>query len=664
MQRSPVRNERLEKQLKEEMKIYRRLLQKISTMKTKILCALREEGCSQAAEMLQTPVRAAGAQRCGACVGCITVQKSGPCLSCIDCRKERDCSEHTRLCFNWRQPSTTFVQGSEVMGVSSICNIADYDLGKYRLLLEKLGDCSLEVESILDEFPTGTNQHSNDRFNKDRRERDVRNEDEQLFLIEALVSKYQEERNRLDEVETDLEDEVPDDAINVGDQVVAQYGLLSRTNTHYAFDGAGRLPGGLDITQGGGMELPGENPVEPPSPGLDRAIGVGLGWKDDQGGDILQVSEEQPPVDVSVTPRPVIPVVVTIPSTVSPFYPVDDRIFPIQPVALQPTGAKPKVSIGLSTEASTRSNLHRSVLPVIVTSATGAIKTPVSSAIMSTVSTVVTRTSPSEATSSGGSDQASATPSRSPTRRRTASESRSAGLQFVGVESEREESERIKTLVAVRSQSLAQDISELLSRANSATGVSIRWLEQETNDVKNRLDLLEELESAAWSRVGRIEGSTARTLRMTRWTAWKTRQTDQIRRVKSLSWELCQREAREDRAGPSTSCGRSAGHVEKVKLPTFTGNQEDFAEFKSQFRELCRGERYTPILEMAQLDSKQMAVNTYKKRKRYKKKCILCQLSRETHDKEHCNVKTNKDKTWSQYLYLMVHDKNTNTNTL
>ena len=44
--------------------------------------------------------------------------------------------------------------------------------------------------------------------------------------------------------------------------------------------------------------------------------------------------------------------------------------------------------------------------------------------------------------------------------------------------------------------------------------------------------------------------------------------------------------------------------MEKVKLPTFSGRQEDFAEFKNQFRELCKGEQYTPVLEMAQLKQK------------------------------------------------------------
>ena len=51
-------------------------------------------------------------------------------------------------------------------------------------------------------------------------------------------------------------------------------------------------------------------------------------------------------------------------------------------------------------------------------------------------------------------------------------------------------------------------------------------------------------------------------------------------------------------------CGHSFGHVEKVKLPVFSGWQEDFSEFKAQFRELCKGEGYTPILELAQMKLK------------------------------------------------------------
>ena len=44
--------------------------------------------------------------------------------------------------------------------------------------------------------------------------------------------------------------------------------------------------------------------------------------------------------------------------------------------------------------------------------------------------------------------------------------------------------------------------------------------------------------------------------------------------------------------------------IEKVKLPTFSGRHADFTDLRSQFRELCHGERYTPVLEMAQLRTK------------------------------------------------------------
>ena len=44
----------------DEMKIYRKLLQKVARMKTKILFALKEEGCREAADMLQAPPREIG----------------------------------------------------------------------------------------------------------------------------------------------------------------------------------------------------------------------------------------------------------------------------------------------------------------------------------------------------------------------------------------------------------------------------------------------------------------------------------------------------------------------------------------------------------------------------------------------------------------------------
>ena len=198
MHRSPhvtrAASERLESQLREAMKTYRKYLQKIVRIKTKVLYALRDVGVREAEELLQVPAQEPGAVRCGSCVGCATLKNVGACRQCPGCVKKEECAEHTRLCFTWRQPTTTFVLGSVVTGVSSLCVIAEYDLRKYRKLLDQMGDASLEVEAVLDEFPHGASKHRNDRYNASRRTRDIHMEEEQFLVIESLVLRYQDER--------------------------------------------------------------------------------------------------------------------------------------------------------------------------------------------------------------------------------------------------------------------------------------------------------------------------------------------------------------------------------------------------------------------------------------------------------------------------------------
>ena len=109
--------------LKEQVKTYRKLLQKISRLKTKILGALRDEGCVEAAELLQRPAKEPGATRCYKCVGCRTLAAEGPCHGCSACQGNTECEEHTRLCMTWSQPVTTFVAGSVSTGVSSLWNV-------------------------------------------------------------------------------------------------------------------------------------------------------------------------------------------------------------------------------------------------------------------------------------------------------------------------------------------------------------------------------------------------------------------------------------------------------------------------------------------------------------------------------------------------------------
>ena len=46
-----------------------------------------------------------------------------------------------------------------VTGVSSICNLVDYDMTRYKEMLDKLGDASVDIEATLDDFPVGSEQH-------------------------------------------------------------------------------------------------------------------------------------------------------------------------------------------------------------------------------------------------------------------------------------------------------------------------------------------------------------------------------------------------------------------------------------------------------------------------------------------------------------------------
>ena len=184
---------------------------------------------------------------------------------CPECAAHQECAEHTRLCFAWRQPTTTFVGGSVVTGVSSVCNAKEYDMSKYKELMDKLGEASLDIEAVLDDFPHGSNHHQQDRYNATRRTRDIDNEEEQLRTIENLLLRYQEQRVRLDEVGSDDEDG-RDDAVAVGSREPTPYGLMSQTSTHYQFNTP--APQGLPLQHNVGGDGIGRE---------DSALGFGLG---------------------------------------------------------------------------------------------------------------------------------------------------------------------------------------------------------------------------------------------------------------------------------------------------------------------------------------------------------------------------------------------------
>ena len=122
--------------------------------------------------------------------------------------------------------------------------------------------------------------------------------------------------------------------------------------------------------------------------------------------------------------------------------------------------------------------------------------------------------------------------------------------------------------------------------------------------LRQQLGDLEQLESSAWKWVAESEGTEAQRDRIGRWLVWHEKQVDHLRSAKKLMWDAGAASRRRQQTNVVTVGRARRGHVEKVKLPTFSGRQEDFPEFRNQFRELCKGEQYTPVLEMAQLKQK------------------------------------------------------------
>ena len=619
MMRSPDGAAARDAQLRDDIKQYRRTLQKISKVKTKILIALRDEGCPEAGHMLQTPPSQSRAPRCRECGGCRILERVGPCLSCLDCRAEEDCTEHTRLCFGWRQPATTFVMGSTVTGVSSICNAADYELDKYKELIEKLGEASLEVDATLDQFPAGSTVHANDRFNQGRRERDLLCEDEQLVLIETLLNRYQEERVRLRDIHSDDEDGDVDDAVEVQGGPPGGYGLMSQTETHYTF-GNHRVPEGFTL----GLV-----------PDGDHGLGLGAGDASILDTSLLTGLDAGERMTSPVVPQPGGP---------PPRAAAEEAVSP-------PRGARPKVTLSndvheerVLEEPTLEIPAERGARPIVTLSNDGredrtiedpARKvptgsnsagasgmptggpggpgsdetrrqngTPLSSAGATTLSMNTSTTTSASVRMSSHEASSVLTPPTAASgfrmHRRASSEGEIPGRKSTDMKDRLFE---VKMLVAGRSKTWAQDMGTLAQRLKASTGGSIRWAEEEVRSLKTRLDELEQLESSAWKWIAESEGTEARRVRISRWLSWHEKQIEHVRSAKKLMWDSEQR--RDDDSHRSRDSGtRSRGHVEKVKLPTFSGRQEDFAEFKNQFRELCKGEQYTPVLEMAQLKQK------------------------------------------------------------
>ena len=146
-------------------------------------------------------------------------------------------------------------------------------------------------------------------------------------------------------------------------------------------------------------------------------------------------------------------------------------------------------------------------------------------------------------------------------------------------------------------------VEEVLADDAQPGRVDPAWIDRELDFVTTQLDRTETAECETWKLLGSMQGPSSRKRRADGWREWFQQVNSKMTAVRSRLARSGTMQSTPAVSEPH-SCHKKGGYLERVKLPTFSGSIEDFGEFKTQFQELCRGESFTGVIELAQLRQK------------------------------------------------------------
>ena len=551
-----------EEQLRLHYRAWRRTLHKAKDYRVKVLHVLAADGNGEASGLLNEPARAYKAERCRDCAGCKLMAREKACGECNGCKGGRGCEEHHRRCREWPRNANTFHAGSVVTSVSSQFDLLAADLSKYEAALETLRELDLEMEEDVDQLGPGSASRDNPRFSQAGRARELDDERNHLARLAVMLQRHGELADRLQEV-TEEEDEPQVVQETGGDggadvltgtqtsrQLIQMFGFNEETAP-----GIGAFP---EVHNEGEERL---STVEEASVSPGMLSGGGWSIPDEGYGDHRVVSPSilQTLVTQVRTPTPVDSAVITTgsastaptvtlsspqmpgPATMQSRFTVP--VFPPRPVIPQPGGVRGP-----------------------------GIRPPAKDRRRSQSTEGLSRVSASEAA-------------------KTRQEDRKFEL-MAWIRTR-------KNLVASRLIS----IEETINQAGGPGKLSPRWINEEVQFVLRTLEDAEKSEMEVWKLVARLESPHARHLRAQEWGNWFHQIMAKVGDIRgSMATTTVAPEAAP--AAAASACQRRGGFLERVKLPQFTGSVEDYGEFKCQFRELCSGENYTSVIELAQLRQK------------------------------------------------------------
>ena len=126
----------------------------------------------------------------------------------------------------------------------------------------------------------------------------------------------------------------------------------------------------------------------------------------------------------------------------------------------------------------------------------------------------------------------------------------------------------------------------------------MRSVETELKEFETKMERLALEEVGLACALESVEGYSRAERRAHKTVVWERGVQARLSIARRTVWDMLGKVASEQRPTHKTS------FLEKVQLPTFSGQVGDYPDFKGQFRELAANDGYTSVIELAQLRRK------------------------------------------------------------
>ena len=509
-------------------------------------------------------------------------------------------------------------EGSAVSAAATHFDLATGDLTRYRELLVQLREADLELEETLESFPVGAPEKEDQRYCKAKIDRDIDDERHHVARLAAILTSFGEQQEQMDSLAGEDFEDFQQPVDEGGGQlhqegagglegsemlapaltVTASARMAETTARDLIAATAGLILEGRTIDGGSGADslealgdMTAQGLVSPTLPG----------WEAPQAdGDRERQTRQETPLLRQDQTNPLHHIQVPgVESLQPPHAPIGPGRLQGSNLQDQRVFSRPSPVLSIWTPPPLRSGPQ--------------LRVPQPAGPGFGVGSRAPHTYRSRGLSSRPRSQATHQPTQTlgVSRRRSQSEERTSGRTTRGQEAlpeERLEDRlfRLSFLVQGRCSDVEvalQGLQETLTTQAEHEPFPLDWLDGELFRVKEAIDSAQVQETEIWLLTDRILGTRACQDRALQWTSWNRKMAETCSNIKKRAWKF-RKSQPPSKPMEVPPYRRSGGFVEKVRLPVFTGSIEDYAEFKGQFRQLCSGEGYTEIIELAQMRQK------------------------------------------------------------